>query len=486
MKVLFLNPPIGSWVYWGKHIAINVSHAQMTACVREWVPQTEVKVLDCRALGLDQAQMIKEIEKIDPELIYMGDAYQMTGTVTILTHYQRAAKAIKEVLPDISICVGGFYIAANYQVAIEQTPEFDFVIAGEPEITFTELCKELNKKDINLSSVKGLLYRDNNKIVLNAYRPLMKDLNILPMPAYDLFPMDRYVGYGLMDFYQEIFTSRGCPFGCGMCIDWVTVDPRGNNDWQRHRFKSAKRVVDEMELLKEKYGVKYVHIFDLNFNPVRRRVEEFLAEMQKRKLDIKYAFLGNAHSFVRDKDLIEDLYKTGFVCGIFGLEVEDAETLQKIKKGITVGHVKEVTSIFRDLGIMSVITWMIGFPEDDEAKIKRRFSVLDEIDPDVQSLQMMLPVSGMPLYDEFAPLIEEHDLTKWDFRHPIVRTKYLKREELGKLAEWANREFYGKEGRIARVLKSKRLHPYPKNIFKSYMNSMENFSKAAVKDELVV
>ena len=74
--------------------------------------------------------------------------------------------------------------------------------------------------------------------------------------------------------------------------------------------------------------------------------------------------------------------------------------------------------MFREFGIMSLITWMIGFPDDDEARIKRRFAVLDEIDPDVQSLQMMLPVPGMPLYEEFAPYIEEYDLTKWDFHHP--------------------------------------------------------------------
>ena len=343
MKVLFLNPPIGSWVYWGKHRAINVSHAQMTACVREWVDGAEVVVLECRALELDHDQMLKEIEKISPDLIYMGDAYQMTGTVAIVPHYQKAAKLIKNKFSNILICVGGFYIAANYKDIMDQTPEFDYVISGETEITFTDLCKALLKKEYDLSSIKGLMYRKNGSIQLNEYRPLIQNLDDLPMPAYDLFPMDKYIGYDAMPFYQEIFTARGCPFGCGICIDWVIVDPRGNKDWQKHRYKSAKLVVDELELLEKQYGKKYVHIFDLNFNPMRKRVEEFLDEMQKRKLNIKYAFLGNAHSFVRDKDLLKDLHKTGFVAGIFGLEVEDAETLQKIKKGITVGDVKEVT-----------------------------------------------------------------------------------------------------------------------------------------------
>ncbi|MBW2554397.1 MAG: B12-binding domain-containing radical SAM protein, partial [Deltaproteobacteria bacterium] len=94
-----------------------------------------------------------------------------------------------------------------------QTPEFDYVISGETEITFTELCKALLKKEYGLSSIKGLMHRKNGSIQLNEYRPLIQNLDDLPMPAYDLFPMDKYIGYDAMPFYQEIFTSRGCPFG---------------------------------------------------------------------------------------------------------------------------------------------------------------------------------------------------------------------------------------------------------------------------------
>ncbi len=479
MRVLFLQPPLGAWVYWGNHKPINVSHAQMTACVREWVPGADVRVLDCRALSLDIQQMLKAIEEINPDLIYMGDAYQMTETIAIVPHYQNAAKFIKKARPHTPICVGGFYIAANYQSVAEETPDFDFLIAGEPEMTFTELCKELSKPKPDLASVKGLVHRQNGSIKINEYRPLMKNLDELPMPAYDLFPMDKYQGWSTLKHYQEIFTSRGCPFGCGFCIDWVTMDPRGNRDWQRYRIKSAARVVDELELLEKKYGVQCVHIYDLNFNPRRSRVEEFLKEMQNRKLGIKYCFLGNAHSFVRDRDLLEDLHETGFISGVFGLEVADEDELKKMNKGITVDEVREVTAQFRKFGIASVITWMIGFPDDDERIIKHRLQVLDEIDPDVSSLQMLLPVPGMPMYEELKNYIEVHDLKKWDFHQPVVRTKHLTREQLGAMAVWANQEFYGKKNRVERVLASPVLHPFSKAIFQSYMAGMEEYAEKA-------
>jgi len=131
MKVLFLNPPFGSWVYWGNHKAINVAHAQMAACLREWMPEADIKALDCRALELDEGQMMQGIRDFAPDIIYMGDAFQMTGTMTIIPKYQRTAHVIKQEFKDIPICTGGFYIAARYKEMLAETPDFDYAIAGE-------------------------------------------------------------------------------------------------------------------------------------------------------------------------------------------------------------------------------------------------------------------------------------------------------------------------------------------------------------------
>jgi anaerobic magnesium-protoporphyrin IX monomethyl ester cyclase len=486
MRVVFLQPPFGAWVYWGKHRAINVSHAQMAACLREWMPEADIKVLDCRALDMDEEQMLETLCELGPDVIYMGDAYQMTGTLTIVPKYKRTAQLIKKRLPDVYICTGGFYIAAHYKDVLSETPEFDFTIAGEQEVTFTELCKELSKSNPDIPSVKGLVFRVNGGVEVNEYRPLIKNLDDLPMPAYDLFPMDKYIGFGTIHPYQEIFTSRGCPYGCRFCIDWVTVDPRGNNDWLRYRTKSGSRVVDEIELLEKKYGVKHVNIFDLNFNVQRPRVEEFVEERLKRGIKSTCTFLGRANSFVRDIDLLDKLCKSNVVSGVFGLEAADEKTLKIIKKRITVDQVEEVVARFREHGLMSTVTWMIGFPDDDEKMIRERFKKLDQVDPDVQALQMVLPVPGIPMYDELLPYVEETDLNKWDFHHPVVRTKYLSRKELGELALWANSEFYGKSNRIQRVLHNERLHPFCRGIFRTFMESMEGYQRAAVHDEAII
>jgi len=484
MKILFVDPPMGAWVTWGNHISVNVAHVQIAACVRRDAEGVEVEALDCRAEKLDHDQMIEEIGKRKPDLIYLGDAWQMTETLAIIPHYKRAARMIKENFPEIKICAGGFYIAANYETIINETPDFDFVIAGEPDLTVVELCSELAKGTSDLSNIKGLCHRVDGKVVINEYRGLIKDLNELPMPAYDLFPMDKYVGYNTIDTYLELFTARGCPFGCSFCIDWVTMDPRGNRDWTKHRYKSAKNVVDEMELLNKEYGIDHFSIYDLNFNPIRKRVEEFTKELKERNLqNINFQFLGNAHSLKRDLDLLAELKELGLGSVIYGLEVTDDDELKKVGKGTTIEEIKEVTNALRDMNITSVMTWIIGFPDDDARGIKKRYAVLDDIDPDIMALQMMLPVPGIPMYDEVKEFCEVDDFNHWNFHEPVVRTKHLSREELGTIAAWANREFYSTKGRVQRVLENENINPFPLAIFKAYMTSMEDYARKASGDQ---
>lgn len=486
MKVLFLQPPMGGWVTWGKHIAINVNHAQLAANLREWYPNIDVHVLDCRALEIDENTMIKTIKDIAPDLVYMGDALQTTGVAAIHPRYKRAADLIKSSLPNTKICVGGFFYGANAQSILEETESFDFIIAGETEVTMPELAKELSKSDPNISAVKGLTYRDNGSVKMTDYRPLIKNLDELPLPAYDLFPMDKYIGFNYVKNYVETYHSRGCPNGCLFCVGWTNYDKRGKDDWVKYRIRSAKRVVDEFEVLVKQYGAKFVCIMDEDFNVYRPRVEEFIEEMNKRNLKVPFFFMGRAPYHLRDKDLLKPLREIGFVCGLIGLEAVDEETLKKLHKNVEVDQVAEVVNLFRENNIMSVVTWMVGYPDDDESKIKSRFERIDAIDPDMMALQIMTPLPGIPMYDELKPFIQDWDLKKWDFQHAVINTKHLSKDDVGRLAAWANREFYSKPGRIQRILYDKNYHPLCRLIARCYVETADKHAQAAMKNEVFV
>ena len=112
------------------------------------------------------------------------------------------------------------------------------------------------------------------------------------MPAYDLFPMDKYVGFSQIEHYNEAVTSRGCEGACNFCYEWGLIDPRRSGDFIVHRTRSGKLVADEMELLNQTYGVKALNFLDDDFNSDRQKMLDLLAELEKRRRRYPMVFYG--------------------------------------------------------------------------------------------------------------------------------------------------------------------------------------------------
>ena len=483
MKILFLQPPLGAWATWGVHKAINIGHAQLAAYLREHNPGIKLEVLDCRALELSEAQMLDKVSQIRPDIVYLGDILHTTGGLAVVFIYNEAARKIKERAPGITTVVGGIFYASASEFTLKENPAIDYCLAGESEETLSELVKELVRTKPDISSVKGLAHRQNGKVVLNAYRPLILNLDSLPMPAYDLFPMDRYVGHTYWKNYSETWNSRGCPAACTFCYEWGQFDPRGDQDLKKYRFRSAKKVVDEMEILYDKFGTRVIVMMDDTYNVSRRRVEETVEECLTRDIKMKWMPLGRAPYFIRDIDLFKDLRRAGCFMCLVGLEVADDLELKKIKKGITVDQVKETVAKLREAGIATVLTWMIGFEEDDEETIKNRFAAIDEIDPDIIALQFLTPIPGSPIWDEATKkgYVRMEDLNKkirqWDFHQPIMPTKFLSVPQIADLGSWAFREFYSKPGRIGRAMHNRNYDPLVGVCVRDFMQNVSSFQK---------
>ncbi len=483
MKILFLQPPLGAWATWGTHRAINIGHAQLAGYLREHNPGLQMEALDCRALGLSETQMLERVGQIKPDILYVGDILHTTGGLAVVFIYNEAARKVKEKYPHITTIVGGIFYASASEFTMKENPNIDFCIAGECEETLSDLVRELSSPKPDLSSVKGIARRENGKVVLNPYRPLIQDLDSLPMPAYDLFPMDAYVGHTYWKNYSETWNSRGCPAACTFCYEWGQFDPRGNQDLRNYRFRSGKKVVDEMELLYNKFGTRVIVMMDDTYNVSRQRMEETIEESLRRGLKMKWMPLGRAPYFIRDIDLFPDLRRAGCFMCLVGLEVADDEELRKIKKGITVDQVKETVAKLREAGIATVLTWMIGFEDDDEEKIKNRFAAVDEIDPDIIALQFLTPIPGSPIWDEVAKkgMLKMEDLNKkirqWDFHQPILPTNHLTIPQIADLGSWAFREFYSKPGRIMRAMHNRGYDPLVGVCVKDFMENVSHFQK---------
>lgn len=460
MKILFVTPPMGNWAQMGDHhIAANPLHAQLAAFIRE-KKSAEVAVLDCRALDLDLDEMMQEIARRRPDVTFFGTVIAAAGGVAPLNRFHAAMKRIKAELPETITVAGGVMYTAIPNEIMQNNPQIDFLIVstfGDCEYTLWELLEELKSPAPKFGDIRGLVHRKGNEIIMNPRRELIADLNELPMPAYDLFPMDRYCGFSVIPHYNEAVTSRGCEGACHFCYEWWLVDQRNPRDFTTHRTRSGKKVADEMEVLNKQYGVKSLCFMDDDFNSDRQKMVDLARELEERKLDLEWFILGRAQNFIRDADLIPRLRRVGMYQVLIGIDGGTDEEIAEARKGPMKIGVKELTELIgylRQNDISTVATYLNGFWEDDEQKIRRRANAVDQIDPDIVAIQLLNPIPGSPIWKLAMKenLIENKDLSLWDLRHAVMPTHYLTRQQLGELTGWAVKSFYSKPGRIDRIM----------------------------------
>ncbi|HEY1374307.1 MAG TPA: radical SAM protein [Candidatus Binatia bacterium] len=492
MNVLFITPPMGNWAPWGdRHLAANPLHAQLAGFIRE-KKAADVAVLDCRALGLSDDQMLDEVKRRRPDVVFFGGMIAAGGGAAQLNRFHAAMKRIKEFDPKIVTVGGGLMYTAVPEKIMRENPQLDYGLVsvfGDCEYTMWELLEQLKQSSPKVADVAGLCYR-NGDVKLTPRRPLIANLDELPMPAYDLFPMDKYCGYSVLPNYNESVTSRGCEGACHFCYEWWLVDPRSPRDFSSHRTRSGKKVAEEMELLNKKYGVKALTFMDDDFNSDRNKMVELVEELEKKKLDINWFILSRAQNFIRDADLIPRLRKLGLYQTLIGVDGGTDEEIAEAHKGpmkVGVKELKELIALLRKNDISTVCTYLNGFWDDDEAKIRQRFKAVDEIDPDIVMIQLLNPIPGSPIYKRATKeaTIEIEDLSLYDLEHCVMPTKHLTRQQLGELTGWAFQAFYSKPGRIERILNGYS-SPYVRQKFLSFKENAAKYEKGAAEDAVAI
>lgn len=493
MKLLFVTPPMGNWAPWGdRHLAVNSLHAQLAAFIQE-KQSADVQALDCRALDLDENEMLDEIRQSRPDVVFFGSMIPAAGGAAQLNRFHSAMKQIKDLIPDAITVGGGLMYTAIPQKIMSENPQLDFALVGvfgDNEYTLWELLEELQKATPKFGDIKGLTYRKEGEVVLNPARPLIQNLDALPMPAYDLFPMDRYCGYSVIPQYNEAVTSRGCEGACHFCYEWWLVDPRNPRDFTSHRTRSGKKVAEEMELLNRKYGVKALTFMDDDFTSDRHKMVELVEELEKKKLDMSWFCLSRAQNLIRDTDLVPRLRKVGLYQVLIGIDGGTDEEIAEARKGpmkVGVKDLRELIQFLRKNDISTIATYLNGFWEDDEAVIRQRAKAVDEIDPDIVMIQLLNPIPGSPIYKKAMKdnLIEIENLSLYDLEHCVMPTKHLTRQQLGELTGWAFQSFYSKPGRVERILNGYS-SPYVRMKFLSFKNNAAKYEKGAAEDAVAI
>ena len=240
-------------------------------------------------------------------------------------------------------------------------------------------------------------------------REFIKDLDGLPMPAYDMIDFMRYIEvsnpFMMASPGAGIISSRGCPNDCVFCT--------ANGVWQRKwRAKSPKAVVAEMQVLIWAYGIKEFHFLDDNMAVSRQRLREICELIIKRELNIKWATPNGIPYWLLDEDLLRLMKRSGCYRLTFGIESADPLMREYIGKNYSLDKAKEVIEYANKIGMWTIITNIIGFPYETEKQIRRTIDFAKDSGADFATFFTLLPHPSARVYKDFVKegLIDKDDM----------------------------------------------------------------------------
>jgi anaerobic magnesium-protoporphyrin IX monomethyl ester cyclase len=345
--------------------------------------------MDCESISTEK-QLTERVEQIRPDLIGLSSLSRIFRNVATM------ASVFKEVHPNVPVVLGGHFATYNHDRILSKYECIDFVVRGEGEETSSELVFELEKSQPDFSRVRGLSYRENGHVRINMDRPLIKNLDSLPFPAYELISHYRFgdVG-GTSVSYGNVFgilATRGCLYRCRYCscsaFSNYTV-----------RFRSPQNVVEELLHSKGNHGVKEFIFVDDNFTFDKNRVIKICSLIREHGLDIEWHCEGRVNH--ADESMFRNMVRAGCKTIIFGVESGVDRILDYYRKGFIFDTAREAVRRARRAGFDNVIaSFIIGAPIESAAEMWTTAKRAAELDVDYAQFNPLQIYKGTPLWNE--------------------------------------------------------------------------------------
>jgi len=414
-RVLLINPPspeqLGSPLLGQQYVAAALLER---GC--------EVRVIDAAARYFDRDHdwIVAQAAAFEPDMIGFGlftrwvwHAYRLTRVFGGRARSgPRVAARIGRSMRHPLLVAGGAHTTVRPDEVLEHG--FDVAVIGEAERTVVELVDHLEGRK-RLEEVRGIRFRASDGTIRDGPPALsVPDLDALAMPltAQHLFEPEWYDPSGAEVIPGGVLTSRGCPARCTFCANYVTG--RG------FRFRSADRVIDELNAYHERFGASFFPFWDDALTAHMPRLHELCDALAERiGFPLRWSAITRA-TMVRPQ-LLRAMKRAGLVAVNFGVESGDDEILRAIRKGITTDRVVRALEWSKQAGLYTACNFMLGFPQESPAALERTLAFMRRIAPLVDSfstLGVVVPFPGTPLYDENH---ERYGFTDWWLREECSR-----------------------------------------------------------------
>jgi len=339
-----------------------------------------VKILDEQIEPVNKQLINKHLKGMKKPYLFGISCY----TASIGRGYQ-IAKFIKENYPGSKIIMGGIHPTVLPEEVLN-SGYVDIVVRQEGDETLN-LLYDILKKQEDFSQLLGISFiNKDGSIVHNKNASLLSDLNLLPSFPYYLFEddLDKYnLGF--------IFSSRGCPYDCIFCS-------QRSISGGKYRFTSSKRIIEEIDLLVNKYKQKYISFFDDNFVVDKERVRELCNMMRERNFKEKAIFNCQTRGDAVDVEILEQLKSAGFKSIFFGLETSSERLMKIINKGETVEQNRVGVKLAKQMGFSVSAAFILGLPTETKKERRQAYRMAKELDLDDVRFNNATPYPGTVLY----------------------------------------------------------------------------------------
>ena len=386
----------------------------------------EVIIEDYITTPFSRKRLEKIINEFNPGVIgATGVTMNINKSISII-------KDCKEISPESITVLGGPHVTFDAENILSQNRCVDVVVRGEGELTMVEFlnsCKDMPA----YPGIKGISYRDMDKVVHNEGREFIQDINILPLPARHLVKLSKYRALGLP---VNMVTSRGCPFECIFCVGSRMVG-------RKVRYFDVKRVVDEFEML-SKLGFSQINVVDDLFTSHRKRCIEICDEITARGIEHKWTAFARVDTV--SPELLQAMKRAGCSALCFGIESGNQGILDRVKKKTNLGMCRSAIQMCRDAGIDPMTSYILGLPGETSETVLETLDFARNLSSSY-GYHILAPFPGTEVRDkseEYNMKILTDDWDRYDANQSVAESISLPHQEVDRVVN----DFYNGIKRI--------------------------------------
>lgn len=454
MKILMLNPPfLPRFSRESRSPAVTKSGTFYYPMWLSYATGTlekegfEVKLIDAPAVGYSIEDIKNELKAFGPSLIVID-----TSTPSIKNDVE-VLERIKQINSNVFALLVGRHVSALPEETMSMSKDIDAIAIGEYDYIVRDLAIALKNK-IDLSEVKGLLWRDKfqNRLTKNEPMPFIEDLDSLPFVSSvykrHLNINNYFYGHSRYPIITMV-TGRGCPYHCFYCCYPQTMYGH------KLRLRSPRNVAEEFRFIAGNFPeVKEIMIEDDTMTVNKKHAEAIADALIA--IGNKIPFSANSRADMVDVEVLKKLKKAG--CRLFcvGYESGVQEILNNIKKGLNIERAFEFSRATKKAGIMVHGCFMVGNPGETKETLEETLKYAKKLNPDTAQFYPVMVYPGTEAYKwaEEKNYLLTRDYSKWlteDGLHATVLERQdLSSQYLINFCDRARREFYLRPGYIAK------------------------------------